>query len=105
MYQLLCRRLRNRLYYALKNKNWKKNTKFSKYIGCDRDELIQHLECQFKKGMTWENYGEWEIDHIIPLSSASTKIEMEKLSHYTNLQPMWRTLNRKKGATLHSSRK
>ena len=53
----LRRRLRNRLYYALKKTTWKKNTKFSEYIGCDKTTLLNHLESQFTKGMNWENYG------------------------------------------------
>lgn len=93
----LSRNLRNRLWYALKNTEWKKNTKFTEYIGCDRHTLINHLENQFKKDMSWENYGKWDIDHIIPLSSAQTEEELYKLCHYTNLQPMWGTINRKKG--------
>lgn len=97
MHQLLCRRLRNRLYYALKNKNWKKNTKFSKYIGCERGDLVNHLELQFSKGMTWDNYGDWEIDHIVPLSSAKSEEELHRLCHYTNLQPLWKKENRQKG--------
>lgn len=94
---LLSRRLRNRLYYALKNKNWKKNTKFSNYIGCNREELINHIQTQFKDGMSWDNYGQWHIDHIIPLDSAKNEEELYKLCHYTNLQPLWAKDNLSKG--------
>lgn len=89
----LRRRLRNRLYYALKKKEWKKTTHFSEYIGCTREYLINHLQIQFKDGMTWDNYGKWEIDHIIPLSIANTPEELYKLCHYTNLQPLWKAEN------------
>ena len=52
--------------------------------------------------MAWENYGYygWHIDHIIPLSSAKTEEELYKLSHFTNLQPMGASDNRKKGAKI-----
>lgn len=81
--------LRNRLRIGLRVKKWKKTTKFYDYIGCSQLELKTHLEGQFKENMTWQNYGEWEIDHIIPLSSAKTPEEMYKLCHYSNLQPLW----------------
>lgn len=94
---LMKRRLRNRLYYALKNKEWKKNTHFTKYIGCDRDTLIAHIESQFQEGMSWDNMGKWHLDHKIPLDSAKTEQELYTLNHYTNLQPLWAIDNIKKG--------
>ena len=62
-------------------------------------ELQEYLEKQFKSGMTWKNHSlkGWHIDHIIPLNSAKTPEVVEKLMHYTNLQPMWATYNLKKG--------
>lgn len=92
----LKKNLRDRLSKALKAKNWKKNTKFSQYIGCSLDELKNHLEKQFTQGMTWENYGEWEVDHIKSLGNSKTEQEMYERSHYTNLQPLWRLDNIKK---------
>lgn len=91
----ITRNLRNRLYYVLENKMWKKNCSFDKYIGLDNyNDLVLYLESKFQEGMSWDNYGEWEIDHIIPLSSAKSKEELYKLSHYTNLQPLWKKENR-----------
>lgn len=83
--------IRNRLKLFLKTKNVKKKNKTFEIIGCTPDELRNYLESKFKNGMTWENYGfyGWHIDHIIPLSVAKTEEEIYKLSHYTNLQPLW----------------
>ena len=41
--------------------------------------------------MTWDNYGKygWHIDHIIPLGTAKTEKDLEKLLHYSNTQPLW----------------
>jgi len=78
-----------------------KNLSTLKLIGCSREELKIHLEKQFKPGMNWENYNYngWHIDHIIPLSTAKSfeEIVEKKLMHYTNLQPLWRLDNQKKG--------
>jgi hypothetical protein len=73
----------------------KKNRTFD-IVGCTPQELKEHLEKQFKDGMTWENRNLWHIDHISPLSSAKTEEELYKLCHYTNLQPLWAEENLKK---------
>lgn len=67
-------------------------------IGCSPNHLKEHLEKQFKNGMSWDNHGlyGWHIDHIIPLSSAKTTEEMKKLCHFTNLQPLWALENIRK---------
>lgn len=92
------RLLRRRILSALEAKYWTKKFKFSEYIGCTLPELILHLQSKFTEGMTWENHGMkgWHIDHIIPLSSATSEEEMYKLCHYTNLQPLWALDNIKK---------
>ena len=95
---LLIRRLRNRLYYALKKHSWKKDTNFARYIGCELDQLKMHIERQFTEGMSWENQGQWHVDHIIPLDSAQTEEALYNLCHYENLQPMWAKQNLAKGA-------
>lgn len=82
-------RLRNRLNAALDSKAWRKNTKFNEIIGCDKKTLLQYIESQFKIGMNWNNRNLWHLDHIIPVSSAKNIEELEKLFHYTNLQPLW----------------
>jgi hypothetical protein len=68
-------------------------------VGCDIDQLKCHLEKQFEEGMSWENYGDWHIDHIKPCCSfdLSNKEEQEKCFHYTNLQPLWGEENQSKG--------
>lgn len=65
---------------------------------CSVYELIQHLEKQFVHGMSWENYGEWHIDHIKPCASfdLSKKKQQKICFHYTNLQPLWAEDNLRK---------
>lgn len=64
------------------------------------DDLFRHLERQFLPGMTWANRGEWEIDHIVPLSSfrfsAPEDAEFQAAWALTNLRPLWRPDNRSK---------
>jgi len=78
--------IRTRLYHILKGS---KSKKTEKLLGTSYKEVKLHLEKSFTEGMTWENYGEWHVDHIIPLSSGKTVKEIEKLCHYSNLQALW----------------
>lgn len=69
-------------------------------LGYSAESLKQRIECQFKPGMSWENYGEWEIDHKIPMSLMMARGEVSPyiINALSNLQPMWRANNRAKGA-------
>jgi hypothetical protein len=90
-------KLRTRLYQAIK---FNKGGSAVKDLGCSIEELKKHIESQFTEGMNWDNYGEWHIDHIVPLSffKLDNPIELRSACHYTNLQPLWATDNLKKGA-------
>ena len=68
-------------------------------LGCTIEEVRNYLTSKFVPGMTWENYGEWHIDHILPCSSfdLTKEAEQKKCFHYTNLQPLWAIDNLKKG--------
>jgi hypothetical protein len=81
--------LRSRILNFLKSVNTKKTNKTLEIVGCTPQFLKEYLEKQFTHGMSWSNYGEWHIDHIIPLSSTKNKEEIYKLCHYSNLQPLW----------------
>ena len=71
-------------------------------VGYTVIDLKIHLEKLFTDGMEWENYGEWHIDHIIPVSSfVITSIndeEFNKCWSLDNLQPLWAKDNLSKGA-------
>lgn len=89
----------NRLRSVLKNNNVRKNNRTLEYVGCSIEELRQYIERQFVKGMSWDNYGEWEIDHIYPISRFDFTIEenIYKAMNYKNLQPLWKIDNIRKG--------
>lgn len=88
--------LRSRFRLALKNNQ--KTGSAVKDLGCSITELKQYLEAQFQSGMTWDNHGEWHIDHIIPLASFNLmdKQQILKACHYTNLRPLWANENFKR---------
>ena len=81
--------LRNRVRNAIKS--YKRPGSAVKDLGCTVQELKEHLELQFKPGMTWDNHGQWHIDHIKPLSifDLSDPEQFMEACHYSNLQPLW----------------
>ena len=83
---------------AFKNQGYKKNTKTANMLGCSYEEFQIHLESQFQPNMTWQNQGEWHIDHFFPVSWATTKPQFYKLNHHTNLRPLWAKDNLEKNA-------
>jgi hypothetical protein len=69
-------------------------------INCSIDFLKLWIQFQFTKGMNWHNYGKyWEIDHIRPCASFNLTDykQQRECFNYTNLQPLLKTENRKKG--------
>lgn len=60
-------------------------------LGYTPDQLRQRMECQFKPGMTWENHGDWHIDHKIPVSIFLKRGEVRPhiVNALSNLQPLW----------------
>jgi len=87
---------RSRIYGALK-KGFKSYSS-EELIGCSMETYKLYLETLFKPQMSWENYGKWEIDHIIPCSTFNlSDPEQQKICfHYTNTQPLWISENRSK---------
>lgn len=94
--------LRRRVWSALKKQSGRKATKTDESLGCSVKSFMLYLESRFDVGMSWENYGKWEIDHILPCALFDlTKPEHQKRCfHFSNLQPLWKPDNRSKGAKL-----
>lgn len=65
------------------------------YTGCDIMFLRSWIEYQFDERMTWDNYGEWEIDHVKPCCSYDLSVveQQYKCFNWKNLQPLWRIDN------------
>ena len=86
--------VRGHVFTALKKD---KEMNSAEYLGCNIETFKKH-EQRFTEGMSWENYGEWHVDHKIPLKNNKPSLEevFQRL-HYTNTQPMWASENMSKG--------
>lgn len=101
----LSKNIRNLIRNSIKVNKFSKKSKTHEILGCTFEEFKKHLEFKFKSWMNWGNYGNWngqpkemniawDIDHIIPLSTAITENDVLKLNHYSNLQPLCSFTNR-----------
>lgn len=76
---------------------------YREILGCSKDDLEKYIIEKLENGMTIENHGEWEVDHIIPITSFNfddkiniTTENIIKCFNHTNLQPLWKHENRSK---------
>jgi hypothetical protein len=65
-------------------------------LGYSPEQLRQHIEAGFAPGMSWANYGVWEVDHVRPIASFAIGTPVRVINALSNLQPLWRIENRKK---------
>ncbi len=92
----------NSIRRGFRRSKFNKNSKTIEILGCTYFIFREHLESKFESWMSWDNYGlyngeerfGWDLDHIIPISSATTEEELIKLNHYTNFQPLCSYINR-----------
>ena len=83
----LIQNTRSRILNFLKGKHKSQSTE--EILGIDSKGYKKYIEDLFTEGMNWDNYGKWEIDHVIPVSKGGS-------FHYKNTQPLWLKENRKK---------
>jgi hypothetical protein len=91
---MICRRLIKR---TIKFLGTEKELTTLELLGYSPIELKESIQKKFKSGMTWENYGEWHIDHIRPISSFQKEDNPKTINDLDNLQPLWATENLSKG--------
>lgn len=95
-------RIRTSISNSIKRLGFSKKSKSEEILGCSFEEFKIYLEGKFEDWMNWENRGlyngemnyGWDIDHVIPVSSAKTEEEVYILNHYSNLQPLCSYVNR-----------
>ncbi len=109
----ISKQLSYQVWYSLRlvlDKSRQKNGQhWPDLVGWDIEQLMAHLELRFQTGMTWDNYGEWHIDHVIPRSWFQIEAVGDKAFKscwaLENLQPLWAKDNISKGnryAGVHS---
>lgn len=104
--RIIRKRISARIYHAVTKQALKKPSSTMKLTGCDVNFLMGYLEARFQPGMKWSNYGSvWEIDHRVPCASFDLTDESHQRScfHYSNLQPLFVTDNRRKHVKMPSS--
>ena len=84
------------LINTIKRVGTSKEGKTNELLGYSAIQLKEHIEKQFVEGMCWENWGEWHIDHIKPVSSFDKSEKMFIINSLDNLQPLWAVDNLKK---------
>jgi len=98
----LSQNIRAYIRNSFKFKGLKKSTRTEIILGCTFTDFKNHIETQFEPWMNWQNYGlyngelnyGWDIDHIIPISSAINENDVLKLNHFSNLRPLCSLTNR-----------
>lgn len=85
----LAKYLRNTIYVAIRDEL--EHPKAVEFLGCSVAEYKKYISGLFTPNMSWENYGEWHLDHIIPLDQFNLENKEEFLSaaNYKNTQPLW----------------
>ena len=92
--------IQNNIRNSFKRGGFSKTSKTREILGAEWEVIKEYFEKRFKEGMTWDNQGEWHIDHILPISTATYHEDVIRLNHYTNLQPLWAEDNIKKSDKL-----
>ena len=94
---MICRRLIKR---TLKYLGTEKELKTIELLGYSPSQLKETIESKFVDGMSWNNNGEWHIDHIKPISSFDKTESPKVINSLNNLQPLWAFDNLSKGSKI-----
>ena len=86
----LRRNLASRIYQALKNQKTTKDSTTMKLVGCDLQSFVEFIEAQFEEWMSWENMGDWHVDHVRPCASFDLSVPEQQsvCFNWRNLQPL-----------------
>lgn len=101
-FRMLCN-LRRRLAHVIAGET--KSARTIELLGCDIPTFMAHIESKFTQGMSWRNYGKWQVDHVVPFFAHDMATEEGQRAsfHYMNTQPLWREHNQSKGKRFNSA--
>jgi len=96
--------MRERIRFAMLRVCSIRSERTKQLLGCSPSFLRGYIEAKFEIGMTWENYGEWHVDHIIPCAGFDLRNPeaQKECFHYSNLQPLWAEENLSKNDRMPS---
>lgn len=99
--------LRKRLSFLLRKSIVGKTEQTLDLLGISIPDFMEYLKSKFSIGMSFENYGQWHLDHIIPCYYFDLTKESERKTcfHYTNIQPMWAKDNLRKNKRIEDHAK
>lgn len=87
---------RGMLSSVIRRLGGKKESSTYETLGYSAEQLKEHLGNLFTDGMSWNNWGEWHIDHKIPISKFNKNDNPKIVNSLDNLQPIWAVENIKK---------
>lgn len=76
---------------SLRDLGNRKRGKTIELLGYSALDLKLHIEELFTEGMSWDNYGEWHIDHIKQIISFDKHTHPSVVNALSNLRPLWAT--------------
>jgi len=90
--------LRKRLSFLVRKASATKTKQTLALLGCPLKSFLLYLESLWEPGMSWDNYGEWHIDHVVPCAifDLTKPDHQERCFHFSNLQPLWAVDNWRK---------
>ena len=100
--KLLSDKIRSNILQSFKKAGFRKSNRTHEILGCSFEYFRTYIMSKFEPWMSFENHGKyngtynygWDLDHIIPISSAITEYDIIKLNHYSNFQPLCSKINR-----------
>lgn len=93
---------RNAIYQSFARTGNVKSERCERIVGLPIDDFVSYLCGTFRDvyGRDWDGAEKVQIDHIVPISTATNEEEVLRLCHYTNLRLITAEDNQRKGAKL-----